>query len=240
MRILLPTSKSKTQFYINQSYVKYLTENKLLPILVNQDMNTEHIKELEDYCDGLLLPGGVDIDPIYYGYDNIECYKTSPQKDEFERNLLRNFIDKEKPVFGICRGFQLILRELKFAFPDEVPFIFNQHIPYHNICNDNNIDRSIKSHFVFKVNAKSKMFDDVEDFISVNSIHHQGLKCKRGNYKTNVVSVEMVSKLGLGKDKESFVIEAFSSDTLNLFGVQWHPEELKNDELVGKFFNQEN
>lgn len=63
----------------------------------------------DDYG-GLLLIGGGDVLPAYYGFcgDEIECFNVNFVKDKLEFNLLYRFIRKNKPVLAICRGFQLV------------------------------------------------------------------------------------------------------------------------------------
>ena len=60
----------------------------------------------DDYG-GLLLIGGGDILPAYYGGDT-ECHNVNFVKDKLEFNLLYSFTRKNKPVLAICRGFQLV------------------------------------------------------------------------------------------------------------------------------------
>jgi putative glutamine amidotransferase len=63
-------------------------------------------------CDGLVLSGGIDIDPTLYGGE--PEYKRSPvagwerDRDLFERAVLRMAWERELPVLGVCRGMQLI------------------------------------------------------------------------------------------------------------------------------------
>ncbi len=63
-------------------------------------------KNTDDYG-GLLLIGGGDILPAYYGGD-IVCHNVNFVKDKLEFNLLSRFVEKNKPVLAICRGFQLV------------------------------------------------------------------------------------------------------------------------------------
>jgi putative glutamine amidotransferase len=63
MRIGIPMSESNTQYYINQAYVSYVVESGMSPVLITPGNNVAEILEL---CDGLLLPGGIDLDPTYY------------------------------------------------------------------------------------------------------------------------------------------------------------------------------
>jgi len=252
--IALPLSSGKVQHYINQTYVDYLQEAGFTPFLINPD--TDDLDEIINLCYGLLLPGGVDIDPIYYGETNYGSRDTEVDKDEFERLLLHRFIKAKKPVFGICRGFQLILRELMLMFPDveKLGINFEQHLSSnHNAPSSLNVSRTTPHHEVMahsfmlwgedKVNVYRKRF--------VNSMHHQGaaiqqklLIKKADNTKSLMISpvigpVEILAYTSYGAEKDHFVIEAFKADWAGVpvVAVQWHPEELKDVGLIKTYFN---
>ena len=60
-------------------------------------------------CDGLLLPGGGDMDPQFYGQERIPaCGEPNLLRDAAEPPLLRAFLAADKPVLGICRGIQVM------------------------------------------------------------------------------------------------------------------------------------
>ena len=60
-------------------------------------------------CDGLLLPGGGDMDPKFYGQARIPaCGEPNLLRDAAEPLLLRAFLAADKPVLGICRGIQVM------------------------------------------------------------------------------------------------------------------------------------
>ena len=62
---------------------------------------------IEDY-DGLLISGGIDIDPARYGEaPSSYVSDTNAARDEFEAALLRDALDHDLPVLGVCRGHQL-------------------------------------------------------------------------------------------------------------------------------------
>ena len=59
--------------------------------------------------DGVVLPGGGDLDPRLYGEEPGEaCYDVSPAQDDLDLAIARRSIDAGLPVFGVCRGHQLL------------------------------------------------------------------------------------------------------------------------------------
>jgi putative glutamine amidotransferase len=68
-----------------------------------------HLDDALDICDGILLGGGRDIDPSYYGQEPTEhLTATEPHRDAFELELTKRAIDRDLPVLGMCRGIQIL------------------------------------------------------------------------------------------------------------------------------------
>ena len=246
MRIGITASESKTQYYLNQAYVDYIHETGMQTFILtrNQDIDTA-----VNMLDGLILPGGIDLDPIFYGKDNYTSYGANLKKDTFERTIFHAFRKANKPIFGICRGFQLIICEYLNAKTTLNNFLhFEPNIPHHNQVNDQQLDRSVYQHFV-DCFPNLLYRDSIKNIISipVNSMHHQGLVVDFG--KKGVVGAQGFKMVawttrGLKLKKATFpvVCEAFrifdwGSDIL---AVQWHPEELKDIKLLHNFFLKNN
>jgi gamma-glutamyl-gamma-aminobutyrate hydrolase PuuD len=248
MKIGIPMSSSKTQFFINQAYVDYVVKAGFEPILFSQLNNINYI--VDDILDGLLLPGGIDIDPIYYGEDNTNSFVVDQEKDDFERRVFYKAKDKGIPIFGICRGFQLIAREFIMQNPEIEKFIeFLQHINNHNQVDNQQLARNSCQHFVNYI--PKDLYNNTEEITTatmpVNSMHHQ---CLITDFKKpNVVGIQNFkmlawTKRGLKSEKKNdthdFVCEAFKITKWGsrILCVQWHPEELMDTELILNFFTK--
>lgn len=99
------------------NYVRWIQGDGTLPIeVVRLSAALGNLNEAAD-LDGLVLSGGIDIDPSLYGGERE--YKRSPAKgwetdrDLFEQAVLRMAWERELPVLGVCRGLQLINVTLK-------------------------------------------------------------------------------------------------------------------------------
>jgi putative glutamine amidotransferase len=78
--------------------------------------------ELLDRIDGLVLAGGVDIDPDSYGAErHPETHSTVPERDRVEIALTRRAVERDIPVLGICRGMQLLNVALGGTLDQHVP-----------------------------------------------------------------------------------------------------------------------
>lgn len=162
-----------------------------------------------DY-DGLILCGGGDIDPSYYGEENNGSANIDLDRDKHEFALAKDFIKVGKPVLGICRGCQLL-----------------------NVCFGGNLIQHLdtadthkgENDLVHKVFATKESFlnQSYGESFAVNSSHHQAA-CRMGDG----LRVLLKSKEG--------VIEAFEHESLPIIGVQFHPERMclgkKRDDTV--------
>ena len=79
------------------------------PVLIPLRLTAETLRSIFDQLDGLLLAGGVDIHPKEFGQEILpECGEIDTSRDETELTLTRWALAEGKPVFGICRGIQLL------------------------------------------------------------------------------------------------------------------------------------
>lgn len=251
MKIAIPLSSSERDtYFINQAYVKYLTLAGFTARLVTpHDDAIEVAKEI----DGLLLPGGKDIDPLFYGYDNLSSRDADPEKDDFERRLMWAFANAGKRIFGICRGFQLIALEYLHRLSEEEHAVFQyyQDIGSHSQTGSLGLDRVVASHILY--GYPNMLYGGAEDstnsLLRVNSMHHQalivGLSDKQLSEKPRVSKHMTVvawtdrglhlTKKEVGNVVEAFILRGWTAAPI--MAVQWHPEELKDTALISNFFN---
>ena len=158
-------------------------------------------------CDGLLLPGGGDMDSKFYGQERIPaCGEPNLLRDAAEPLLLRAFLAADKPVLGICRGIQVMNAVLGGdLYQDIKPF---EHLP-HN-------DHWAKVHTVTvrRGTLLSRILG--QDTVLVNSQHHQAVDRVAPGFTLAALS-------------EDGIVEAIEKpDARFCLGVQWHPEWLSD------------
>lgn len=158
-------------------------------------------------CDGLLLPGGGDMDPKFYGQARIPaCGEPNLLRDAAEPLLLRAFLAADKPVLGICRGIQVMNAVLGGdLYQDIKPF---EHLP-HN-------DHWAKVHTVTvrRGTLLSRILG--QDTVLVNSQHHQAVDRVAPGFTLAALS-------------EDGIVEAIEKPGARFcLGVQWHPEWLSD------------
>ena len=161
----------------------------------------QYLPQIDTDYDGLILCGGSDIHPRFYGEEIAGSVDIDEKRDEVEFKLLQAFIDAKKPVLGICRGHQL----LNVFFGGSL----HQHIqdaPLHTPLPD--------KYNVHTVTAPegSLLAEFYSTTFPVNSSHHQAVK----------VLGQSLRPIAHWND----MVEAVQHENLPILGVQWHPERM--------------
>ena len=158
-------------------------------------------------CDGLLLPGGGDMDPKFYGQERIPaCGEPNLLRDAAEPLMLRAFLAADKPVLGICRGIQVMNAVLGGdLYQDIKPF---EHLPH------NGHWAKVHTVTVRRGTLLSRILG--QDTVLVNSQHHQAVDRVAPGFTLAALS-------------EDGIVEAIEKpDARFCLGVQWHPEWLSD------------
>lgn len=175
--------------YLSQPLPNYLAALALLGLSAADTPET---------ADALLLTGGGDIHPRFYAQPIAHAADIDEVRDLRELALTRTFAARSAPIFGICRGLQVI----NIAFGGTL----RQHIEGH--CQVDGADRLHETH-----TDDALLRSLYGTRFTVNSAHHQSVD-RLG------ASLRAVQWAGDG------TIEALRHKTLPIFAVQWHPERL--------------
>ncbi len=167
----------------------------------------------EDYT-GILFAGGDDVDPSFYGeVRRYESVHTDHARDEFEFGLVDRALTNRLPIFGICRGVQMI--NVKFG-GTLYQNLNGDAAPQVEHCQtDLRKPRQEATHAVLVTDPESNLGAIVQGKCSVNSLHRQAVKRLGRGLKVTARS-------------EDGFVEAVESaaDYPFLVAVQWHPEEM--------------
>jgi putative glutamine amidotransferase len=200
--------QNNKQFFLNQDYVQSIIQAGGVPLLVPYMEDPIMLQKLLDYCDGLLLTGGEDVDPVRYGEEPIlNLGEIVPDRDEIEFKVLDLFLQRNKPILAICRGCQLVNVALGGDLYQDIP---SQTIS--EINHSQKAPRGYPTHSV-DIEIDSLLYKIIgEQKIRVNSYHHQSVKTLADSLVASALATDNV-------------IEAIESKTHTfLLGVQWHPE----------------
>lgn len=204
--------------YLKQQYYEALEQQGGLPIGIP---STERLDAVEQYCDiisGLLLVGGEDINPSMYAEElDPLCKPMMPRRDQFECQLIKACHRRQIPIFGICRGLQI----MNVAFGGTLYQDLSQMPGVANHGQVGELDFSTR-HQVELVSGTRLHQIVGADRIETNTGHHQGIK-------------QLAKGLTVSAKATDGVIEAIEGSGFTL-AVQWHPEAWSCDQHSGKLF----
>ncbi|HMQ33147.1 MAG TPA: gamma-glutamyl-gamma-aminobutyrate hydrolase family protein [Chloroflexaceae bacterium] len=94
---------------VRPHYLQALEAAGAAPLLIHLTDDLALVRRLYELCAGILLPGGDDLDPAYFGEERHPMLgEVDPQRDAVEVALARWCRDERKPLLGICRGAQVL------------------------------------------------------------------------------------------------------------------------------------
>lgn len=165
-----------------------------------------------DCLDALVVAGGPDIDPELYGQVAGEFSDDIyPEQDESEIALIKGAIEREIPLLGVCRGFQMMCILAGGSIHQHLPKTqgFENHGGWNGVVSEHGVEVVEGSHLC-KILGKS---------VTANSTHHQGVS-------------DAGSLTISGYSSHDGLIEAVEMPNHKFcIGVQWHPERIGHHEL---------
>lgn len=199
---------------VNAAYVRAVLAAGGVPLVLSPLLGASLASRALDGIDGLILTGGEDMDPAWYGASPSPLLSPpSRERDLFELALFGIARQRRLPILGICRGIQLInvamggtlFQDLPTEYPGRV-----EHRPEGA--------RDARSHRV-RLQAGTRAAEALAGTaVTVNSSHHQAIR-------------QLAPGLIASGWTDDDLIEAAETppDTPWLLAVQWHPEEMHAD-----------
>ncbi len=204
-RILIPAAADQVTNYINA--LKFCGMEPVASLELPEDRTFPGI-------DGLLLPGGSDVDPARYGQTMNGTTWVHPDLDEAQFSALEAFVRTGRPVLGICRGNQVINIFFGGDLIQDLPEESKKH---HS--------RSGQQDSIHPIHVEPGCWiSDLygTDFV-VNSAHHQAINKPAPGFRVIAQADDGVN-------------EAILNDELPILSIQWHPERmcgaLRRDDTV--------
>ena len=210
--------------YVNEDYVHAIIKAGGTPIILPVTTDENIIRDLVSRLDGLILSGGHDVQPKLYGENPLrKIGEIFPDRDVFDLTLLEFAKEKQIPILGICRGFQILNVYHGGSLYQDLDYLTNEL----KIAHSQASGPTVLTHEV-SVKAGS-MFSKIvqNDRLEVNSFHHQAVK-------------DLGKELTAVAHADDGIVEAFELDTYPwLLGVQFHPEMLHREmSAMQNIFNE--
>jgi len=190
---------------VRDEYTNAITRAGGIPMVLPLCSSDEEAADMVAAIDGLILSGGEDINPAYYGEDvlnaTVEIYG---KRDTSDFTMLEAALKRGIPILGICRGAQLINIRFGGTLYQDLPVQTDTVIGHKQSC-----ERHVSQHQIY-IEKDSELFRLLQlDSVGVNSFHHQAVRDLAGGMKISARSADGI-------------IEGFEGP--GVFCVQFHPE----------------
>jgi putative glutamine amidotransferase len=199
----------RESYWMLPGYMEALRDAGALPVMLPLTDDPGELRTLADRCDGLLFTGGQDVAPAVYGAEQQTelLGPLCPERDSMDLQLLRIALEKDLPVFGICRGLQLMNAALGGTLWQDLPaqrpgeIVHRMQRPYDGVAHEVIL---AEDGFLRSLLGRERT--------GVNSCHHQAIRdlapCLRAAAVAPDGLVEAVELPGMRCVR----------------AVQWHPE----------------
>lgn len=211
---------------MNSRYYTAIANSGGAPVMVPLlDRDLDALRAVYEQLDGLLLAGGVDMDPCTFGESpHPNLGRTDPARDAVEIQLARWAVEDRKPVLGVCRGHQVLNVALGGTLWQDIAAQVPGAIK-HDYFPTAGYARDFRAHDVSLEPGSRLAGVFGEEMIRVNSMHHQAVK-------------DLAPALVATGRSPDRLVEGFESPNSGyLVGVQWHPEVFEpSDARTRNFF----
>lgn len=205
---------------VNRTNIAALVSAGALPFIVPLHPVAADLRRIAAIADGLYLPGGEDIHPKFFGREKIHpaVSDLSIERDRTEIMLIREFRKLRKPVFGVCRGVQIMNVALGGDLYQDIPSQTASDIVHLRPREEVTLaDYHRHGHAIAIAPESALARITKKTECEVNSVHHQAAR-------------KIAKGLRMSAIAPDGIVEALESEDMDRWwalGVQWHPETLQ-------------
>ena len=198
----------KESYWMLPEYMKILEAENAIPLMLPLTSKTEELEYFLEICGGFLLTGGHDVSPsVYHAERKPWCGPCCELRDDMERYILKNAVELDKSVLGICRGIQFMNAYYGGTLYQDLEIEYSSGIDHHMKPPYNRVTHQVtiqKNTPLYNILGKEQ--------IGVNSYHHQAIKKLSPDFQEMAFSEDGLIE-GIYMPSHKFIV-----------GVQWHPE----------------
>lgn len=174
-----------------------------------------------DSVDGILLTGGLDVDPSFYGEAKHRATQTDPARDGFEMPLSREAVRRDLPLLAICRGVQVLNVAEGGTLIQDIPSAITSDLS-HSVS----VPTDYPAHGVTVAPGSKVAAATGNSACTVNSRHHQAVGTIASGFVASALSPDGVVE-AIERPASTFCV-----------GVQWHPENFWRSGEFGGLFRE--
>lgn len=202
------------KYSIREEYLKAVLDAGGLPFILPLVTSSTDISEVFNNLHGLLLTGGDDVDPSYYGEEPHPTLGIlSSKRDQSESMMVKEALSRNIPILAICRGMHMLNVAAGGTLYQDINTQIQAPVQHYQMA-----PRDVAIHSVH-VTKGSLLYQCLgSESCRVNSIHHQSVCVPAPGFQVSATASDGVVE-GIESTEHTFVV-----------GVQWHPGSLTQKE----------
>jgi putative glutamine amidotransferase len=207
--------------YLNLAYAEAVEEAGGNAIFLPTLFSSKKLQEILSFTDGLVLTGGADIHPSYYGEEVSAPINLSPnQRTDFDLNLFRAALKAGKAILAICHGMQIMNVACGGSLYQDIDTQLPGPITHRAEEGQNPARHRVQ------VEPGTRLASVLQDLLEIEiiSTHHQAVKTLGNGLKVSAKSPDNII--------EGIEMPDFSK----VIGIQWHPEKDLTSEASRRLF----
>lgn len=200
-------SLGQERYFVSKDFIDSVIDAGGVPVLIPIINKEEDMLKIMDTLDGIILSGGFDVNPIYYGEEPTKHVGfTYTPRDLCELFIVKAAIEKDMPILGISRGQQIMTVAFGGKLYQDISDNEDSYVNHFQRASINDI-----GHYI-NIKQGTRLHDifDTEKLL-VNSFHHQAIRTVPQNFIVAATASDGI-------------IEAIEHKNKPIMAVQWHPE----------------
>lgn len=192
---------------LSNDYVESIIKAGGVPVILPILSDEESIKRQIENLDGILLSGGMDVNPLIYNEEpSPKLGYIYPERDIYDISLVKIASELNKPILAICRGHQILNVAFGGTLYQDLSEMDGCYIKHQQQTKDGAATHTLN------ISENSILYNILGNTVISNSFHHQAIKDLAPGFKVNAYSKDNVIE-GIEKLDSKFIV-----------GVQFHPE----------------